>query len=356
MADGALTPREAHPWVAEGARRVRFGVSIYPQPVDWGDFVRLVRRMEELGYDSYWSYDHPTARADCWTALAVLAARTERIRLGTMVDCIYYRPPYLLARQAADVDRLSGGRLVLGLGIGHVAAEFAQMGIPFPPTPSRLRAMEETIAIVRGLWSGESFAYQGEQFRVEASGGFLGPVQEPWVPILLAGGGEKVTLRQVARFADASNMGGHDSIGGAVTAEDVARKFGKLREYCAEVGRPYESVLRSQFTMPLVLAESRAALAAKLAGMPQETLAWCGPALFAGTPEEAIAFYRDLASAGFQYFIANILDGDEGTIELLGTAVLPAFAGGGASPQPPAAAPAPAARADERPTGSASPT
>jgi alkanesulfonate monooxygenase SsuD/methylene tetrahydromethanopterin reductase-like flavin-dependent oxidoreductase (luciferase family) len=335
--DRALAPREAHPWVAEGRDRVRFGVSIYPQPTEWSRFMGIVRRMEELGYDSYWSYDHPTAHADCWTALTALALATERIRLGTMVACVYYRGPYLLARMAADVDRLSGGRLVLGLGIGHVVDEFGQVGIPFPPTPVRQRALEETVAIVRGLWSGEPFDYRGEQVAARSDGGFLGPVQAPYVPLLLAGGGERVTLRQVARFADASNMGAHDTTGSAATEEAIARKFGKLGEYCAEVGRPFESVLRSHFTMPLVLAETREALAAKLAGMPRETLARCGPALFAGTPAEAIAFYRGLAGAGFQYFIANVLDGDEGTIELLGTEVMPAFgaADGPLTPQPP---------------------
>jgi alkanesulfonate monooxygenase SsuD/methylene tetrahydromethanopterin reductase-like flavin-dependent oxidoreductase (luciferase family) len=324
--DASLTPREAHPWVAEAEKGIRFGVSIYPQPEDWRHFIRLVQRMEELGYDSYLSYDHPAARVDCWTALTALALATERIRLGTIVDCIYYRGPYLLARMAADVDRLSNGRLVLGLGIGDDPREFAQMGIPYPPVAVRQQGMEETIRIVRGLWSGQPFAFAGEQWSVETDGSFLGPVQQPYVPILLAGGGEKVTLRQVARFADASNMGAHETIGRAVTLTDVARKFGKIREYCAEAGRPYESVLRSQFTMPLVLGANRDALEQKLSGMDQPTLERCGPALFSGTPDEAIAFYRSLADAGFQYFIANILDGDDDTIELLGTAVMPAFA------------------------------
>ena len=243
-----------------------------------------------------------------------------------MVDCVYYRSPYLLARQAADVDRLSGGRLVLGLGIGDNVPEFRRMGIPFPPTPVRLRAMVETIEILRGLWSGGPFEYAGEQFSASSDGSFLGPVQQPRVPILLAGGGEKVTLRQVARYADASNMGAHDWIGSAVTGEDVARKFGKLRAYCDEVGRPYESVLRSHFAMPLVLAETEEAVAEKLRTLPQDVLAWCGDALFAGTPEQAVAYYRGLVDAGFRYFVANILDEDLSTIDLMIEHLIPAFA------------------------------
>ena len=93
-----------------------------------------------------------------------------------------------------------------------------------------------------------------------------------------------------------------------------------------EYGRAPDSVLRTHFTMPLILAPTQDALQKKLAGMSQATLAWCGDALFDGTPEEAVAFYRDLAALGFQYFIANILAGDEETVELLGTEVVPAFA------------------------------
>ena len=320
------SPVAVHPWVAEGQRRVRFGVSVYPLPPDSRGFLRHVRWMEEHGIDGYFAYDHPAANADCWTALAALAAVTERIRLGTAIDCVFYRPVYLLARQAADVDRLSGGRLVLGIGIGDKPEEFAEMGLRYPPVRERQRALEEAISVLRGLWSGEPFAFTGETVAVDSPGSFLPPVQQPHVPILIAGGGEKVTLRQVARFADASNMGAHDTIGGAFSAADIGRKFAVLDGYLAEAGRAPESVLRTQFTMPLVLAETAAALSAKLAAMPQEVLAWCGPALFAGTPEAAVAFYRDLAAKGFRYFIANVLAGDEETVELLAEGVAPAFA------------------------------
>jgi alkanesulfonate monooxygenase SsuD/methylene tetrahydromethanopterin reductase-like flavin-dependent oxidoreductase (luciferase family) len=321
----AVFPKGTHPWVAEGKQRVRFGISIFPQPIDWRQFIGIVREAEAAGIDGYFSYDHPQSRVDCWSALSALAASTSTIRLGTAVDCIYYRSPYMLARQAADVDRLSNGRLILGLGIGDNVPEFRRMGLEFPSTSERLKAMVETITIVRGLWSGQHFDHQGEFWAASSGDGFLGPIQEPRVPIMLAGGGEKVTLRQVAAYADASNMGAHPWIGGATTDADIARKFGKLREYLTEVGRDPESVLRSQFTMPLVMAENEHALQTKLAGMPQDVLEWCGDALFAGTPDETIAFYQTLADIGFQYFIANILDGDDDTIRLMGKYLVPYF-------------------------------
>ena len=109
---------EPHPWVAAGRGRIRFGVTqaTWETSPDWDTRVAFVRAAEALGFDSYWAADHPTMQPDCFTTLAGLAGVTERMRLGTLVCCVYYRSPTLLARQAADVDRISGGRLVLGLG------------------------------------------------------------------------------------------------------------------------------------------------------------------------------------------------------------------------------------------------
>jgi alkanesulfonate monooxygenase SsuD/methylene tetrahydromethanopterin reductase-like flavin-dependent oxidoreductase (luciferase family) len=297
-----------------------------PQPPDWPTFIRLVQRMEAQGIDSYWSYDHPAANADCWTALAALAATTERIRLGTMVACVLYRPPYLLAARPPTSTASPAAASCSASASATCRTSSPRWASPSPgPGPPAGAGRRRSRSCAASGPANRSPS-RGELYRASSDGGFLPPVQRPRVPILLAGGGERVTLRQVARFADASNMGAHDTIGRAFSAEDVGRKFAKLRAYCDEVDRPWDGILRSQFTMPLVLAETQPALAAKLAAMPQHTLAWCGPALFAGTPEAAVAFYQDLAAKGFQYFIANTLAGDEETIELLATAVQPSFA------------------------------
>ena len=170
---------------------------------------------------------------------------------------------------AADVDRLSDGRLVLGLGIGDNEPEFARLGIPLPPPSERQQVLDETIQIVRGLWGAEPFTFEGRHFRVEEAYVRPGPVQQPYVPLLIAGGGERGTLPRVARYADASNFGAHRNIGGAFTMDDVTRKLDILRAHLADQGRSFESVLRSHTTMPLFLAETESALQGKLAAVPE---------------------------------------------------------------------------------------
>ena len=185
-------------------------------PLRWDTLLEHAQRAEALGFDSLWLVDHPlTATRDCWVGLAAAAQRTSRLRLGSLTSCIYYRSPVLLARMAADVDAVSNGRLVLGLGIGDNVAEFAQLGIPFPGVVQRQQQLAETIAVVRGLWTGEPFTFEGEQIRVD--GARLQSPPSRHVPLLICGGGERVTLRQVAEFADMANFGPHAWVGNAVT-------------------------------------------------------------------------------------------------------------------------------------------
>ena len=206
-----------------------------------------------MGIDSYWSYDHPAANADCWTALAALAVSTERIRLGTMVDRIYYRLP----SGAAGRRRRSrpGGRLVLGLGIGRPEGG-SRSWVCRSTNAHPATGAEETFAILRGLWSGELFSIAVRALRRDPDRALPPPVQEPHAPFLLAGGGEKTTLRQVARFADAANMGAHPAIGQAVSDEDIARKFDHPEEVVRGVWTSLRDP-RTHFTMPLVLAPTR---------------------------------------------------------------------------------------------------
>jgi alkanesulfonate monooxygenase SsuD/methylene tetrahydromethanopterin reductase-like flavin-dependent oxidoreductase (luciferase family) len=316
-----------HPWVAEGQHTVRFGVctgSLKGGVGDWPAYQAFVQRVEALGFDSVWKPDHPMAWLDCWTVLAALAVTTTRIRLGSFVSCVAFRQPSLLARMSADVDRMSAGRLVLGLGIGDVLPEFEQLGLQVPSTRERQHALEETIRIVRGVADQAPFTYHGQQFWVANATLPFGPIQQPHLPLLIAGGGERVTLRQVAQYADMSNFGEHAYTGGAQSAADVRRKLDVLDQHCAALGRPPESVLRSHITYPLILSSTRARVEARIDAIPSATKALIQTSLFAGTPDDAISYYRGLAEAGIQYFIPTILGLDEETLELLADRVVPA--------------------------------
>jgi alkanesulfonate monooxygenase SsuD/methylene tetrahydromethanopterin reductase-like flavin-dependent oxidoreductase (luciferase family) len=317
-------PEPGHPWVAEGRRRVRFGIEGGLGP-DWSANLAWVRWIEELGFDSFWVADHPLfGSVDGWTYIAALAGGTERIRLGTLVTCVCFRNPVLLARQAADVDRISNGRLVLGLGIGDFDFEFAQLGIPYPSVTQRQAMLEETVRVVRGVWRGQPFTFEGEHFRVRGAQLSTGPVQQPRVPILIAGGGERVTLRQVAQHADASNFGPSTATGDAWSANDVRRKYDVLRRHCAVLGRPYESVLRSHFNPGRSFALHEKGSAAK-ERVRHPTVAH-DYERFIGAPAEAVAHYRGLVEAGVRYFMVSPRDAE--TVRLLAEKVVPQVVAG----------------------------
>jgi len=314
-----------HPWVAEGQRQIRFGLCVASlKGADWPAFQSFVQRLEALGFDSFWKSDHPMNWLDCWTTLAALAVVTTRIRLGSFVSCVGYRQPSLLARMSADVDRMSAGRLVLGLGSGDFLWEFEQLGLQCPSPRERQEALEEAIQIVRGVVDLAPLTYKGRHFWVTNATLPFGPVQQPHLPLLIAGGGERVTLRQVARYADMSNFGEHAYAGGAQSTVDVRRKLDVLDQHCAALGRPPESVLRSHITYPLMLSSTPARVEARVDAIPSATKALIQNSLFAGTPGDAITYYRALADAGIQYFIPTTLGLDEETVELLADRVIPA--------------------------------
>jgi alkanesulfonate monooxygenase SsuD/methylene tetrahydromethanopterin reductase-like flavin-dependent oxidoreductase (luciferase family) len=314
--------RPTHPWVAEGGRRLRFAICgmFASKPAD---IIEAAQRAEKLGFDAYWANDHPNRAMDCWGQLLMLAMATEKIRLISLVSCIYYRKPFLLARQAADVDAVSGGRLVLGVGVGDDIPEFNQMCLEFPPLRDRQEALEEALAIVRGLWRGERFSFEGKHFRVRDAAIRQLPVQEPFVPVLIGGGGERVTLRQVARLADVSNFAPHEWSGSAYQVADVQRKYEALRRHCQEVGRPYESVLRTHYTPLVTLAEDDASLDRKRAQarIPDASLR---QELVFATPGQAVQHFQALADAGVQYFLVSINFQDLETVRLFAEEVVPA--------------------------------
>ena len=233
----------------------------------------------------------------------------------------------VLARLAADVDRLSGGRVVLGLGSGDQPHEFDRLGLTWPPVRERQAALEDALRIIRPLLRGEPVSYQGDHFRANGVALTPPPVQQPYVPIVVAGGGERTTLRFAAQYADASNLGAASWAGGAFTPDDARRKFDVLRRHCEEADRPYEAVLRTA-VLALFLAESAAAAQAKLEGMPPALRAFFEQLPVVGTPEEVVPRVRTLVEAGYQYFIFAVGAADQETLTLLAQRVIPAVVGG----------------------------
>jgi alkanesulfonate monooxygenase SsuD/methylene tetrahydromethanopterin reductase-like flavin-dependent oxidoreductase (luciferase family) len=333
-ASGAAGP-DVHPWVREAAERPRFAV-VGTFLSEWAQVRDFAVHAEELGFDAYWANDHPLRSMDCWTQLAALATVTTRLRLIALVSCVYYRHPALIARQAADVDRISGGRLVLGLGTGDDAAEFGQLGLRFPAAPERLAALAEAAGIIRRMWSGP-VTHSGPHFRVTQAHVRPGPVQQAGVPLLIGGGGERTTLRLVARYADVSNFGPHEWTGGAYDLDAVRRKYEVLRGYCAEIGRPYDAILRTHYTPLLTLAETPGELESKRGRARIPDAALRTVPVFA-TVEDAIAHYQGLIDAGAQYFLATINGQDTQTAELLAGQVWPALRPAGEPGQVPAEA------------------
>lgn len=240
--------------------RLGYGVQIACSGMHWPELLDIARTADELGYHLLGVPDHyvatpdgidPSPRTpliDGWTALGAIAQATSRIRIGPLVASNTFRHPAVLAKMAASLDHLSGGRFELGLGIGWFDFEHDCFGIPFPPTAERLRALEEAVRILRRLWTEDEVTFEGEFHRLEAAISEPKPVQRP-MPLLLATGGPKVGLRLVARHADHWNM--------YRTASDWAALALALDEHCERIGRDPATITRSVM-IPTYLRETEA--------------------------------------------------------------------------------------------------
>ncbi len=210
----------------------------------WARTKELAQLTERLGYHHLWVYDHfetvptrePTHVFEAFTTLAALAQHTSTIKLGQMVTCVAYRNAGLLAKEAACVDVFSAGRLILGLGAGWYEREYQAYGIPFPRPGVRLQVLEETLEVVKRLWTEETVTYQGKHLTFD--GAYCDPKPLQQLPELwIGGGGEKVTLRIEARHADKTNW--------QVGLEGFVRKSDLLRGYCDEIGRDFDTIVRT---------------------------------------------------------------------------------------------------------------
>ena len=298
-----------------------------PDPQDkWHKAVEIATLAEELGYDSVWVYDHfhnvPVAAHEavfeCWTTMAAISQRTSRIRLGQMVGCAPYRSPGLLAKITSTIDVISGGRLDWGIGAGWYEHEFRGYGYPFEKASTRIKVLEETVEIVKAMWSEPDVSYDGKHFQLAGAQCDPKPLQQPHPPIWIGGGGEQLTLRVVAKHATHSNFGGKP--------HEWAHKAEVLKGHCAAVGRDYDEITKT-WSPEVFIRETEAEVAAagsrSFWGEPVDS--WTEGNLV-GTPEqvaEKLRTYVDLGCTGFVPWCSDYPDTE--TLGLFAAEVLPHF-------------------------------
>jgi alkanesulfonate monooxygenase SsuD/methylene tetrahydromethanopterin reductase-like flavin-dependent oxidoreductase (luciferase family) len=316
-------PAVVHPWVGEAARRVRFGietVAFAPWPV----LRAFGQAVDDLGFDSLWLSDHPMmAGSATWTHLAALAEVTRRVRLGPLVANAAYANPVIVARATADLDLISGGRAALGLGSGNIAQEFAQLGVLWQGARGRLAALEEALQIIGPLLRRETVTVTTGRFRAEGAMLNPPPMQQPHVPILVGGGGEQTTLRLVARYADASNLGTLSRAEEVLSPNANVRKHAALDRHLADVSRAGDTVLRTGL-LPAFLSANADAAWAKRAALSPAMGALYEHVPFVETAELATQRVTTMLAAGMRYVIFVVMPGDEETLLELSGRVLPA--------------------------------
>jgi F420-dependent oxidoreductase-like protein len=222
----------------------------------WDDLLGSAEHAERTGWAGVWVMDHfmpngePVAapRLEAWTAIAGVAACVDRVRVGVLVTGNTYRHPAVLAKMAATVDHISEGRLVLGLGAGWQRNEHISYGLDFPQVGERLARLEEACQVIRLLHSQERSNFEGRFYRLVDAPCEPKPLQQP-LPLLLGGGGEKVTLRIVARHADEWNCWG--------LPDEIARKSQVLENHCREIGRDPATIRRSAQALVLMSDDER---------------------------------------------------------------------------------------------------
>ena len=260
----------------------RFGVQLpsfsgFEPGVLFEHVAGLATTAEDAGFDSVWVMDHfyqlpplggpNEPMLEAYTLLGALAARTRRVQLGTLVTGVTYRNPAILAKIITTLDVISRGRAVLGIGAAWYDVEHQGLGVDYPADRVRLDMLEEAVQVCRAMLTGDDVSFTGTHYRLDHARNLPRPVQPGGPKIMIGGGGEKRTLRLVARYADMCNVTGD--------VATLARKIDVLRRHCAEVGRDPAEVAVTWMT-PLILttseqntAETREMLAA--VGSAEET-------------------------------------------------------------------------------------
>ena len=305
----------------------------------WSVMKSLAQQVDaEPGWESVWVYDHfhttpqPSDQAthEAWTLMAGLGAVTERVRLGQMCTCMGYRNPAYLAKVAATCDHISGGRIEMGIGGGWYEHEWEAYGYGFPRAGVRLGMLDEGVQIFKQAWETGTATLDGKYYQVDGAIVEPRPVQAPRIPLWIAGGGEKVTLKIAAKYADYTNFAG--------TPDDFEQKSKVLAEHCREVGTDFDAITRSSNYNVFIgrdeneVAERRAAYIDRVKGyLSEEQLAGQLRAFDGmpgvGTPEQIVENLRGLKDKGLAYAITYFPEAayDTSGMELFAREVIPAL-------------------------------
>ena len=317
----------------------------------WGVMDGLARRFDAVeDWESLWVYDHfhtvpkPSDEAthEAWTLMAAFAASTNRIRLGQMCTCMAYRNPAFLAKVAATVDIISGGRVEMGIGAGWYEHEWRAYGYGFPEARDRLGALRDGVEIFRQMWMQGSATYAGRYYTVDGAICAPRPLQGTSVPgspangmpMWVGGGGEKVTLKIAAQYADYTNFFGD--------LAEFTRKNEILKEHCRTVGRDESEIVRS-INVNVFIGETEVELQDRLDWYLDQRVRACGlqeavvrreidglrGSVGCGTPDQVVERLTALRDAGLGYTIAYFADAayDTTSIDLFERAVIPELKG-----------------------------
>lgn len=308
-------------------------------PADhWPTMRALAERVDAGPWESLWVYDHfhttpvPSEEAthEAWTLMAAFAASTSRIRLGQMCTCMGYRNPAYLAKVAATVDHVSGGRLEMGIGGGWYEHEWRAYGYGFPAVPDRLRMLREGVEIMHQAWTTGSATLDGRHFQVDGAIVRPLPVQPGGVPLWVAGGGEKVTLKIAAQYASYTNFAG--------SLEEFDRKSEILRGHCDALGRDFAAITRSS-NFNTIVGATEAEAKDRLAAVKARLLPFVGQehadriehdyqsSDAFGTPEQIVERLARRGEHGLGYSIHYFpeLAYDASGVELFEREVIPAL-------------------------------
>jgi F420-dependent oxidoreductase-like protein len=305
----------------------------------WNTMLGLARIAENGPWESIWVYDHfhtvprPSDEAthEAWSLISAYAAATSRVRLGQMCTCMGYRNPAYLAKVAATADLISGGRVEMGIGGGWYEHEWKAYGYGFPSAGTRLGQLDEGVQIMRQLWTTGTATLDGKYYQVDGAISRPLPLQDGGIPLWIAGGGERKTLRIAAQYAAYTNFAGGK--------EEFAHKSEVLAGHCKDVGTDFEAIVRSA-NYNVVIGATEKDVADKLAWIrahyeplvPADVLENAydnfANSPLTGTPEQIVAHLRDMADLGLAYTIGYFPEAayDSSGIELFAREVIPALA------------------------------